>query len=190
MKRQIILLLILGAIAHSSQAQSELYKRYAHRKGINASYIAKYPIGNTRVSITMLEAESPETFEQLTSEIKALQPAKRRPMKRESDSTRREQLSKKSESPIDLQIVVDTNSSKEKTGSLRLHTLNMTDPKGATLYFRYTDPLPGDKGQYLIYQSSDTSCFLIFHTDNVKQRIETIEYLLEQHRLKIESQKK
>jgi hypothetical protein len=46
------------------------------------------------------------------------------------------------------------------------------------IYCRAADPLPGDKGMYLIYFSNDTMTALVFHCPNNEVYAQSVKYVL------------
>jgi hypothetical protein len=195
--------LLLGS--HAS-AQTTLYKTYVGRTGIKASCIENYPIGNgLKVTVTMLEARDTDAFHQLKKSLKALpysgansvktndsvdsHPLKKNPPRignkpirdlvHELDSTPEFSHVTTLEGSIataflgqmknmDVKINLEKDSASASSKQARvLH-----------IYCRAADPLPGDKGMYLIYFSNDTMTALVFHCPNNEVYAQSVKYVL------------
>jgi hypothetical protein len=69
---------------------------------------------------------------------------------------------------MDLKINLEKDSTKASSKQARiLH-----------IYCRAADPLPGDKGVYLIYFSEDTMTALVFHCPNAEVYAQSVKYVL------------
>ena len=172
--------MLLGSHA---AAQTSLYKTYVGRTGIKASCIENYPIGNgMKVTVTMLEAQDSATFHRLMRSLNALpynsdkakQSAKTKGGKRVTvetlsnlDSLTLEESALNSllshVKKMDVKVNVDTARDGKRWKGLSLHC---------------ADPLPGDVGLYLIYNSDDMMTALIFHCPSDAVYAQTVRYVL------------
>lgn len=195
--------LLLGS--HAS-AQTILYKTYVGRTGINAACIEDFPIGNgLKVTITMLEARDTNAFHHLKKSLRAL-PYSGAKTEKTNDTVEyyplKKSLPRIGNKPIrdfvyeldstpefshvttlegsrataflsqmknmDLKINLEKDSTKASSKQARiLH-----------IYCRAADPLPGDKGVYLIYFSEDTMTALVFHCPNDEVYAQSVKYVL------------
>ena len=191
--------LLLGSQA---SAQTTLYKKYVGRTGINASCIEDFPIGNgLKVTITMLEARDSNAFHLLKKGLKALpySGAKREktndsvdyyPLKKSINKPLRDYVHELDSTPefshvstlegsiataflsqmknMDVKINLEKDSARASSEQAKiLH-----------IYCRAADPLPGDKGVYLIYFSNDTMTALVFHCPNDEVYAQSVKYVL------------
>ena len=195
--------LLLGS--HAS-AQTTLYKTYVGRTGIKASCIENYPIGNgLKVTVTMLEANDSASFHHLTKSLRALpysgansvktndsvdsHPLKKTPprigkkpvrdMMHELDSTPEFSHVTTLEGSIataflgqmkNMDVKINLEKDSASASSKRARVLH--------IYCRAADPLPGDKGMYLIYFSNDTMTALVFHCPNNEVYAQSVKYVL------------
>ena len=195
--------LLLGS--HAS-AQTTLYKTYVGRTGIKASCIENYPIGNgLKVTVTMLEANDSASFHHLTKSLRALpysgansvktndsvdsHPLKKTPprigkkpvrdMMHELDSTPEFSHVTTLEGSIataflgqmkNMDVKINLEKDSASASSKRARVLH--------IYCRAADPLPGDKGVYLIYFSEDTMTALVFHCPNDEVYAQSVKYVL------------
>lgn len=195
--------LLLGS--HAS-AQTTLYKTYVGRTGIKASCIENYPIGNgLKVTVTMLEANDSASFHHLTKSLKALpysgansvktndsvdsHPLKKNPPRignkpirdlvHELDSTPEFSHVTTLEGSIaiaflgqmkNMDVKINLEKDSASASSKRARVLH--------IYCRAADPLPGDKGMYLIYFSNDTMTALVFHCPNNEVYAQSVKYVL------------
>ncbi len=191
--------LLLGS--HAS-AQTTLYKTYVGRTGIKASCIENYPIGNgLKVTVTMLEANDSASFLHLKKSLRAL-PYSGAKTEKTNDTVEYYPLKQSIKKPIrnyvheldstpefshvstlegsiatafisqmknmDVKINVEKDSTKASSKQAKiLH-----------IYCRAADPLPGDKGVYLIYFSEDTMTALVFHCPNDEVYAQSVMYVL------------
>ena len=203
MKHIWIYMLLAGLLLGShATAQTTLYKTYVGRTGIKASCIEDFPIGNgLKVTITMLEARDSNAFHHLKKSLKALpySGAKREktndtvdyyPLKKSLKKPLRDYVHELDSTPefshvstlegsiataflsqmknMDLKINLEKDSTKASSKQARiLH-----------IYCRSADPLPGDKGVYLIYFSDDTMTALVFHCPNDEVYAQSVKYVL------------
>lgn len=195
--------LLLGS--HAS-AQTTLYKTYVGRTGIKASCIENYPIGNgLKVTVTMLEANDSASFHQLTKSLKALpysgaksvktndsvdsHPLKKNPPRignkpirdlvHELDSTPEFSHVSTLEGSIATAFIgqmknMDVKINLEKDSA----SASSKQARVLHIYCRAADPLPGDKGMYLIYFSNDTMTALVFHCPNDEVYAQSVKYVL------------
>ena len=191
--------LLLGSYA---SAQTTLYKTYVGRMGIKASCIENYPIGNgLKVTVTMLEANDSALFHHLTKSLKAL-PYSGAKSERTNDSVDYYPLKKSINKPLrdyvhELDSTPEFSHVSTLEGSIATAFLgqmkNMDvkinlekDSASASskrarvlhIYCRAADPLPGDKGMYLIYFSNDTMTALVFHCPNNEVYAQSVKYVL------------
>ena len=195
--------LLLGSYA---SAQTTLYKTYVGRTGINASCIENYPIGNgLKVTVTMLEANDSASFHHLTKSLRALpysgansvktndsvdsHPLKKNPPRignkpirdfvHELDSTPEFSHVTTLEGSIataflgqmkNMDVKINLEKDSASASSKRARVLH--------IYCRAADPLPGDKGMYLIYFSNDTMTALVFHCPNNEVYAQSVKYVL------------
>ena len=206
MKQTLILTALLIMLCSKAPAQTTLYKTYLGRTGINASCIEDFPIGNgLKVTITMLEASDTNAFHHLKKSLRALpysgaktektndtvdsHPLKKNPPRignkpirdlvHELDSTPEFSHVSTLEGSIataflgqmknmDVKINLEKDSASASSKQARvLH-----------IYCRAADPLPGDKGVYLIYFSNDTMTALVFHCPNDEVYAQSVKYVL------------
>ena len=206
MKQTLILTALLIMLCSKAPAQTTLYKTYLGRTGINASCIEDFPIGNgLKVTITMLEASDTNAFHHLKKSLRALpysgaktektndtvdsHPLKKNPPRignkpirdlvHELDSTPEFSHVSTLEGSIataflgqmknmDVKINLEKDSASASSKQARvLH-----------IYCRAADPLPGDKGVYLIYFSNDTMTALVFHCPNNEVYAQSVKYVL------------
>ena len=191
--------LLLGSYA---SAQTTLYKTYVGRTGINASCIENYPIGNgLKVTVTMLEARDTNAFHHLKKSLKAL-PYSGAKSEKTNDSIDYYPLKKSIYKPIrDFVHVLDSTPefshvstlegsivtaflSQMKNMDVKIN-LEKDSTKASSkqakilhIYCRAADPLPGDKGVYLIYFSDDTMTALVFHCPNDEVYAQSVKYVL------------
>ncbi|MBR1834632.1 MAG: hypothetical protein IJ785_03910 [Bacteroidales bacterium] len=200
------LLLMSGACGSRAVAQTSLYKIYVGRTGINASCIENYPIGNgLKVTITMLEASDSSAFHHLKKSLKTLPysgPKSERTgdtivncpqtksMPRIGNKRIRDFMSELDSIPefrhvstlkgsiataflgqmknMDLEVSLENDSL----------TASSKQVKMLHIYCRAADPLPGDKGLYLIYLSEDTKTALVFHCPTDEVYAQSMRYVL------------
>ena len=191
--------LLLGS--HAS-AQTTLYKTYVGRTGIKASCIENYPIGNgLKVTVTMLEANDSASFHHLTKSLKAL-PYSGTKSEKANDSVDYYPLKKSINKPL-RDYVHELDSTPEFShvftlegsiataflGQMKNMDVKINLEKDSTkasskqakilhIYCRAADPLPGDKGVYLIYFSEDTMTALVFHCPNDEVYAQSVKYVL------------
>ena len=147
------LILAILLCASRVDAQTALYKTYVGRKGINASCIENYPIGNgMKVTVTMLEAQDSTAFRHLMQSLKALPYS--------GDKTKNRKGLKKFASNLDsLKYGKPTMQYEEslvrkmightKGMNMEIHvadTATRSLEKGKMLNLVCADPLPGDEG--------------------------------------------
>lgn len=191
--------LLLGSYA---SAQTTLYKTYVGRMGIKASCIENYPIGNgLKVTVTMLEARDTNAFHHLKKSLKAL-PYSGSKSEKTNDSIDYYPLKKSIKKPVrDFVHVLDSTPGYNHVSTLEgsiatafLSQMKNMDvkinlEKDSTkasskqakilhIYCRAADPLPGDKGLYLIYFSDDTMTALVFHCPNDEVYAQSVKYVL------------
>lgn len=202
MKQTLILTALLIMLCSKAPAQTTLYKTYLGRTGINAACIEDFPIGNgLKVTITMLEARDTNAFHHLKKSLRALpysgaktektndtveyyplKQSKKKPIRdyvHELDSTPEFSHVSTLEGSIatafisqmksmDVKINVEKDSTKASSKQAKiLH-----------IYCRAADPLPGDKGVYLIYFSENTMTALVFHCPNDEVYAQSVKYVL------------
>ena len=168
--------LLLGS--HAS-AQTTLYKTYVGRTGIKASCIENYPIGKgLKVTVTMLEANDSASFLHLKKSLKAL-PYSGTKSEKTNDSVDYYPLKKSINKPL-RDYVHELDSTPEFSHVSTLEGSIATAFLGQILhiYCRAADPLPGDKGVYLIYFSEDTMTALVFHCPNDEVYAQSVKYVL------------
>ncbi len=191
--------LLLGS--HAS-AQTTLYKTYVGRTGINAACIEDFPIGNgLKVTITMLEARDTNAFHHLKKSLKALPYSGLKsektndsidylPLKKSINKPLRDYVHELDSTPefshvstlegsiataflsqmknMDVKINLEKDSTKASSKQAKiLH-----------IYCRAADPLPGDKGIYLIFFSENTMTAMIFHCPNDEVYAQSVKYVL------------
>ena len=203
MKHTRIYILLAGLLLGSyASAQTTLYKTYVGRTGINASCIENYPIGNgLKVTVTMLEARDTNAFHLLKKSLKAL-PYSGAKSEKTNDSIDYYPLKKSIYKPIrDFVHVLDSTPefshvstlegsiataflSQMKNMAVKIN-LEKDSTKASSkqakilhIYCRAADPLPGDKGVYLIYFSEDTMTALVFHCPNDEVYAQSVKYVL------------
>ncbi len=203
MKHTRIYILLAGLLLGSyASAQTTLYKTYLGRTGIKASCIENYPIGNgLKVTVTMLEANDSASFLHLKKSLKAL-PYSGSKSEKTNDSIDYYPLKKSIKKPVrDFVHVLDSTPGYNHVSTLEgsiatafLSQMKNMDvkinlEKDSTkasskqakilhIYCRAADPLPGDKGVYLIYFSEDTMTALVFHCPNDEVYAQSVKYVL------------
>ena len=196
--------LILAILLCASRvgAQTTLYKTYVGRMGIKASCIENYPIGKgLKVTVTMLEANDSASFLHLKKSLKAL-PYSGTKSEKTNDSVDYYPLKKSINKPL-RDYVHELDSTPEFShvstlegsiataflGQMKNMDVKINLEKDSTkasskqakilhIYCRATDPLPGDKGVYLIYFSEDTMTALVFHCPNDEVYAQSVKYVL------------
>ena len=196
------LLLAILLCASPVAAQTTLYKTYVGRMGIKASCIENFPIGNgLKVTVTMLEASDSVSFHHLKKSLKAL-PYSGAKSEKTNDSVDYYPLKKSINKPLrDYVHELDSTpefshvSTLERSiataflGQMKNMDLKINLEKDSTkasskqarilhIYCRAADPLPGDKGVYLIYFSEDTMTALVFHCPNDEVYAQSVKYVL------------
>ena len=191
--------LLLGSYA---SAQTTLYKTYVGRTGINASCIENYPIGNgLKVTVTMLEARDTNAFHHLKKSLKAL-PFSGAKSEKTNDSVDYYPLKKSINKPLrdyvhELDSTPEFSHVSTLEGSIATAFLgqmkNMDvkinlekdsarasskQAKILHIQCRAADPLPGDKGIYLIFFSENTMTAMIFHCPNDEVYAQSVKYVL------------
>lgn len=203
MKHIWIYMLLAGLLLGSqASAQTTLYKKYVGRTGINASCIEDFPIGNgLKVTITMLEARDSNAFHHLKKSLKAL-PYKGTKSEKTNDSVDYYHLKKSINKPLrdyvnELDSTPEFSHVSTLEGSIATAFLSQMknmdvkinlekdsarasskQAKILHIYCRAADPLPGDKGVYLIYFSEDTMTALVFHCPNDEVYAQSVKYVL------------
>ena len=203
MKHIWIYMLLAGLLLGSqASAQTTLYKKYVGRTGINASCIEDFPIGNgLKVTITMLEARDSNAFHHLKKSLKAL-PYRGAKSEKTNDSVDYLPLKKSINKPLrdyvhELDSTPEFSHVSTLEGSIATAFLSQMKnmdvkinlEKDSTkasskqakilhIYCRAADPLPGDKGVYLIYFSEDTMTALVFHCPNDEVYAQSVKYVL------------
>ena len=196
--------LILAILLCASRvgAQTTLYKTYVGRMGIKASCIENYPIGKgLKVTVTMLEANDSASFLHLKKSLKAL-PYSGTKSEKTNDSVDYYPLKKSINKPL-RDYVHELDSTPEFShvstlegsiataflGQMKNMDVKINLEKDSTkasskqakilhIYCRAADPLPGDKGVYLIYFSEDTMTALVFHCPNDEVYAQSVKYVL------------
>ena len=183
-------------------AQTTLYKTYLGRTGINASCIEDFPIGNgLKVTITMLEAHDSNAFYHLKKSLKAL-PYSGSKSEKTNDSVDYYPLKKSINKPLrdyvhELDSTPEFSHVSTLEGSIATAFLgqmkNMDvkinlekdsarasskQAKILHIQCRAADPLPGDKGIYLIFFSENTMTAMIFHCPNDEVYAQSVKYVL------------
>ena len=189
-------------LCSKAPAQTTLYKSYVGHTGINASCIEDFPIGNgLKVTITMLEARDTNAFHHLKKSLKAL-PYSGTKSEKTNDSVDYYPLKKSINKPLrdyvhELDSTPEFSHISTLEGSIATAFLSQMknmdvkinlekDSASASskqakilhIYCRAADPLPGDKGVYLIYFSEDTMTALVFHCPNDEVYAQSVKYVL------------
>ena len=182
-------------------AQTTLYKTYLGRTGINASCIEDFPIGNgLKVTITMLEAHDSNAFYHLKKSLKALPYSGSKtektnetvdyyPLKKSINKPLRDYVHELDSTPefshvstlegsiataflsqmknMDVKINLEKDSARASSEKAKI-----------LIQCRAADPLPGDKGIYLIFFSENTMTAMIFHCPNDEVYAQSVKYVL------------
>ena len=179
------LILAILLCASPVVAQTTLYKTYVGRTGINASCIENYPIGKgMKVTVTMLEAQDSTAFRHLMRSLKALPYS--------GDKTKNRKGLKKFVSNLDSleygkpAMQFEESLVRKMIGHIKgmnmeirvADTATRSLENGKMLNLVCADPLPGDQGLYLIYNSSDMMTALIFHCLDNDEYTQTVVYVL------------
>ena len=166
-------------------AQTTLYKTYVGHKGIKASCIENYPIGKgMKVTVTMLEAQDSTAFRRLMRSLKALPYS--------GDKTKNRKGMKKFVSNLDSleygkpAMQFEESLVRKMIGHIKgmnmeirvADTATRSLEKGKMLNIVCADPLPGDEGLYLIYNSNDMMTALVFHCQDNDEYTQTVVYVL------------
>ena len=199
-------LLVAAVCGKSATAQTALYKVYAGLEGIKASCIENYPIGNgLKVTITMLEASDSSAFHHLKKSLKALPYSGPKP-ERTGDTIvncpQAKSMPRIGNKPIrdfmsELDSIPEFRHVSTLKGSIataflgQMKNMNLTvslendsltasskQVKMLHIYCRAADPLPGDKGLYLIYLSEDTKTALVFHCPSDEVYAQSVRFVL------------
>ena len=183
-------------------AQTTLYKTYLGRTGINASCIEDFPIGNgLKVTITMLEAHDSNAFYHLKKSLKALPYSGSKtektnetvdyyPLKKSINKPLRDYVHELDSTPefshvstlegsiataflgqmknMDVKINLEKDSARASSKQAKILHIQC----------RAADPLPGDKGIYLIFFSENTMTAMIFHCPNDEVYAQSVKYVL------------
>ncbi|MBR3434663.1 MAG: hypothetical protein IKG88_02110 [Bacteroidales bacterium] len=206
MKQTIILTALLIMLCSKAPAQTTLYKTYLGRTGINAACIEDFPIGNgLKVTITMLEARDTNAFHHLKKSLRAL-PYSGAKTEKTNDTVEyyplKKSLPRIGNKPI-RDLVHELDSTPEFShvttlegsiataflGQMKNMDVKINLERDSTkasskqakilhIYCRAADPLPGDKGVYLIYFSEDTMTALVFHCPNDEVYAQSVKYVL------------
>ena len=200
------LILAILLCASRVSAQTTLYKTYVGRTGINASCIENFPIENgLKVTITMLEAQDSTAFRHLKKSLKAL-PYSGSKSEKTSDTVDYYPLMNSlpysgykaigdfvhelDSLPEGSQVYTLGGSiataflSQIKNMDLKINlekdsvSASSKQAKILHIYCRAADPLPGDKGLYLIYFSEETMTALVFHCPNDEVYAQSVKYVL------------
>ena len=202
MKQTIILTALLIMLCSKVLAQTTLYKTYLGRTGINASCIEDFPIGNgLKVTITMLEAHDSNAFYHLKKSLKAL-PYSGSKSEKTNDSVDYYPLKKSINKPLrdyvhELDSTPEFSHVSTLEGSIATAFLSQMknmdvkrnlekdsarasskQAKILHIQCRAADPLPGDKGIYLIFFSENTMTAMIFHCPNDEVYAQSVKYVL------------
>ena len=184
MKRiQIYILLSVLLCGNHAAAQTTLYKTYVGRTGIKASCIENYPIGKgMKVTVTMLEARDSVVFHQLMRSLKAL-PYNGDKAKQSVQTQGGKRVTVESLNNLDSLTLEESTLNKilnhVKNMDLKVNVDTARDGKqwkGLSLHC--ADPLPGDEGLYLIYNSDDMMTALVFHCPSSEVYTQTVRYVL------------
>ena len=202
MKQTIILTSLLIMLCSKAPAQTTLYKTYVGRTGINAACIEDFPIGNgLKVTITMLEARDTNAFHHLKKSLKAL-PYSGSKSEKTNDSIDYYPLKKSIKKPLrdyvhELDSTPEFSHATTLEGSIATAFLSqmknmdvkinlekdstrasLEQAKILHIQCRAADPLPGDKGIYLIFFSENTMTAMIFHCPNDEVYAQSVKYVL------------
>ena len=202
MKQTIILTALLIMLCSKVLAQTTLYKTYLGRTGINASCIEDFPIGNgLKVTITMLEAHDSNAFYHLKKSLKALPYSGSKtektnetvdyyPLKKSINKPLRDYVHELDSTPefshvstlegsiatafltqvknMDVKINLEKDSARASSEQAKILHIQC----------RAADPLPGDKGIYLIFFSENMMTAMIFHCPNDEVYAQSVKYVL------------
>lgn len=187
MKKDIILFVLMIGLTHwGAGAQTALYKTYVGRTGIKATCIENYPIGKgMKVQVTMLEAQDSTAFRHLMQSLKSLPYSGDKTKSNrglEPFSNNLDSLSVDDQKPKFGEALAKGLLRYAKRMDLEINDLKDTnhreEAKKMRLNLVCADPLPGDEGLYLIYNSSDMMTALVFHCPNDKVYEQTVLYVL------------
>lgn len=152
MKKTLFLFSLL-ALALAANAQTALYKKYAHRKDLRVYCVEHYPLrGGDTVTVTFFEADNDSVRNAIRQELMALDPD--RPKKK----------------------------SKEVDGSHELTAADVEMFKEVMKKYKYvvsflSSPLPGDGGRYAVNCPSDRPVILVFHIYSDEQHSHVISHI-------------
>ena len=192
MKKIVIsfVLLTMLTVGHGIQAQSTLYKTYMGRVGVKATCIENYPIGGgMKVMVTMLEAQDSTAFRHLMSSLKSLPySGEKRKSKRGMDAFVRsmDSLPPDTSQSNCMETMVRGILKNVKQIDMKMNTIEDANQekksKDMVLNLVCADPLPGDDGLYLIYNSNDMLTALVFHCPDDGSYAQAIVYVLKRTR--------
>lgn len=150
--KRLLLVLALVALNLGMQAQTGLYKRYAHRPGVQAYCVDRYPLSSgDSVCVTLLQTDDSTVYRTLLRELRALPYAARR--SRAEESVRYESTDS---DPLPM-IPEVAEQMKQMADSMHRH---WREHKHLVVF--NADGLPGDRGHYSIYCPSDRMVVLAF----------------------------
>lgn len=180
------LLLVMVLIGWGAGAQTTLYKTYVGRTGIKATCIENYPIGKgMKVRVTMLEAQDSTAFRHLMQSLKSLPYSGDKTKSNrglESFAHNLDSLPVDNPKPEFGEALAKGLLRYAKRMDLEINDLKDTNhrenAKSMKLNLVCADPLPGDEGLYLIYNSSDMMTALVFHCPDEQVYEQTIVYVL------------
>ena len=153
MKKTVFLFFLL-ALALAANAQTALYKKYAHRKDLRVYCVEHYPlIGGDTVTVTFFEADSDSVRDVIRQELMALDPDRR----------------KKNSEETDVSINLTTAD---------IERMNELMKKNKHIVTFLSSPLPGDGGQYSVNCPSDRPVILVFHVYSDEQYSKVSRHIL------------
>lgn len=151
MKRTILFAMLL-AMSFGASAQTGLYKRYAHRPGVQAYCVERYPLSSgDSVCVTLLQTDDSAVYQALRRELHKLPFTTKRLHIDGTISIVSTDTTKQDIPEGVMRQMKQMRDSVEQSWSERKH-----------LVIFNADGLPGDKGYYAIYCPSDRMVFLAF----------------------------
>lgn len=139
--KRILMTAVLTAVTLVASGQTGLYKRYAHRAGVQAYCVEKYPLDSgDSVCVTLLQTDDTAVYRTLFGELHKLPYTPKRGQVKGS-------------------VSVD---SRDSLTAAMADSLVMRWREHKHLVIFNADGLPGDKGYYAIYCPSDRMVVLAF----------------------------
>ena len=152
--KKTLLFLSLLAFASAANAQTALYKKYAHREDIRVYCVEHYPlVGGDTVTVTLLEADNDSVRNTIRYEIQS------------NDFLLRTRKSHKPDTRL--------NSINEE---YQMIDKQIRENKHVVVFL--SSPLSGDGGQYYVNCPSDRPVILVFHVYSEEQQASVTRHIM------------